>query len=164
MLVKAGDLPHVSQGVKAHVIWMAEEAMKLHKQYSVKFVSKKAQGNVVAIEHKIDVNTMETSAAETLALNEIGLCDLSFDLPVIFDKYEDNRITGAFIIIDRITNGTVGAGMIVSDLDLAGLDTTVSTDDLKQDIRSKLQGISEQLDSASEAQLISLYKTLNDAL
>ncbi len=164
MLVKAGDLPHVSQGVKAHVIWMAEEAMKLHKQYSVKFVSKKAQGNVVAIEHKIDVNTMETSAADTLALNEIGLCDLSFDLPVIFDKYEDNRITGAFIIIDRITNGTVGAGMIVSDLDLAGLDTSVSTDDLKQDIRNKLKSIGEQLDTASEAQLISLYKTLNDVL
>ncbi len=85
-------------------------------------------------------------------------------MPVIFDKYEDNRITGAFIIIDRITNGTVGAGMIVSDLDLAGLDTSVSTDDLKQDIRKKLESIGEQLDTASEAQLISLYKTLNDAL
>jgi len=150
--------------VKAHVIWMAEEEMKLHKQYAVKFVSKKSQGNVVAIEHKIDVNTMETSAADTLALNEIALCDLSFDMPVIFDKYENNRITGAFIIIDRITNGTVGAGMIVNDLDLAGLDTSISTDDLKLEIRSQLETISAQLESASENQLIALYKTLNDAI
>jgi len=164
MLVKVGDLPHVSKGVKAHVIWMAEEEMKLHKQYAVKFVSKKSQGNVVAIEHKIDVNTMETSAADTLALNEIALCDLSFDMPVIFDKYENNRITGAFIIIDRITNGTVGAGMIVNDLDLAGLDTSISTDDLKLEIRSQLETISAQLESASENQLTALYKTLNDAI
>lgn len=164
MLVKVGDLPHVSKGVKAHVIWMAEEKMKLHKQYAVKFVSKKAQGNVVAIEHKIDVNTMETSAAETLALNEIALCDLSFDMPVIFDNYENNRITGAFIIIDRISNGTVGAGMIVNDLDLAGFDTSISTDELKQEIRDQLQAISGKLDHASENELIALYKTLNDAI
>lgn len=164
MLVKVGDLPHVSKGVKAHVIWMAEDEMKLHKQYAVKFVSKKAQGNVVAIEHKIDVNTMETSAADTLALNEIALCDLSFDMPVIFDKYENNRITGAFIIIDRITNGTVGAGMIVNDLDLAGFDTSISTEDLKQEIRGQLKNIAGKLDDASENQLIALYKTLNEAL
>lgn len=164
MLVKVGDLPHVSKGVKAHVIWMAEEEMKLHKQYAVKFVSKKAQGNVVAIEHKIDVNTMETSAAETLALNEIALCDLSFDMPVIFDNYENNRITGAFIIIDRISNGTVGAGMIVNDLDLAGFDTSISTDELKQEIRDQLQAISGKLDDASENELITLYKTLDGAI
>jgi sulfate adenylyltransferase subunit 1 len=164
MLVKADDLPLVSQGVKAHIIWMDEEEMKLHKQYAVKFVSKKAQGNVVAIEHKIDVNTMETSAADSLALNEIGLCDLSFDMPVIFDKYEDNRITGAFIIIDRITNGTVGAGMIVNDLDLAGFDTSVSTDGLKQEIRSQLETITSKLDDANESQLIALYKALKGAL
>jgi sulfate adenylyltransferase subunit 1 (EFTu-like GTPase family) len=143
---------------------MDEEEMKLHKQYAVKFVSKKAQGNVVAIEHKIDVNTMQTSPAESLALNEIALCDLSFDIPVIFDKYEDNRITGAFIIIDRITNGTVGAGMIVSDLDLVGFDTSVSTDGLKQEIHSQLEAITSKLDKANESQLIALYKALKDAL
>jgi len=164
MLVKKGDLPHISQGVKAHVIWMADEPMKLHKQYAIKFVSKKALGNVVAIEHKIDVNTMETSAAENLALNEIALCDLSFDMPVIFDKYDDNRITGAFIIIDRITNGTVGAGMIVSDLDLAGFDTNVSSDELKAEIKERLLAVADQLDNIPENQLITLYKALNEAL
>ena len=163
MLVKKEGQPRVSNGVKAHVIWMAEEQLKLHKQYAVKFVSKKSLGNVVAIEHKIDVNTMATSAAETLELNEIGLCDLSFETPVIFDKYNDNRVTGAFIIIDRISNGTVGAGMIVDDLDLAGLDTNISNADLKDELRNKLQALAEGLDDLSEPQLIALYKLLNQA-
>ena len=93
MLVKVGDLPYVSKGVRAHVIWMAEEALRLNKQYAIKFVSKKAVGSIVEIEHKIDVNTLETSTAnlESLQLNEIALCDLSFDIPVIFDKYEIGR-------------------------------------------------------------------------
>ncbi len=164
MLVKANDLPHISRGVKAHVIWMAEDPLRLHKQYAVKFVSKKALGNVVAIEHKIDVNTMAKSQAEQLELNEIALCDISFDLPVIFDKYEDNRTTGAFILIDRITNGTVGAGMIVSDLDLAGLDTQVSNEDLKADVKAKLEELAGQLDGLSEPQLIALFKALNDVV
>lgn len=164
MLVKAGDLPHVSKGVKAHVIWMAEESLRLHKQYAVKFVSKKALGNVVAIEHKIDVNTMEKSAADNLELNEIALCDISFDMPVIFDKYQDNRITGAFIIIDRITNGTVGAGMIADNLDLAGFDTNVSNADLKAQIKEKLQAVEAQLDSFNDAQLIAALKALNEVV
>ena len=161
MLVKADDLPHVSNGVKAHVIWMAEESLRLHKQYAVKFVSKKSLGNVVAIEHKIDVNTMAKSPADNLELNEIALCDISFETPVIFDTYKENRITGAFIIIDRITNGTVGAGMIVSDLDLTGFDTSVSSSDLKLELKAKLTTLADQIDDFSDAQLIALYKVLN---
>ena len=161
MLVKADDLPHVSHGVKAHVIWMAEKSLRLHKQYAVKFVSKKSLGNIVAIEHKIDVNTMAKSSADSLELNEIALCDISFETPVIFDTYKENRITGAFIIIDRITNGTVGAGMIVSDLDLSGFDTSASSDDLKLELKDKLTTLVDQLDDFSDAQLISLSKVLN---
>lgn len=164
MLVKAGAQPHVSKGVKAHVIWMAEEPLRLHKQYAVKFVSKKALGNVVAIEHKIDVNTMEKSATDSLELNEIALCDVSFDMPVIFDKYQDNRITGAFVIIDRITNGTVGAGMIANNLDLAGFDTNVSNADLKQQITEKLQAVEAQLDTLNDVQLIATLKALNEVV
>ncbi|NIB37952.1 sulfate adenylyltransferase subunit CysN [Pseudomaricurvus alkylphenolicus] len=160
MLVKKGDLPCISQGVKAHVIWMAEAPLKLNKQYAIKFVSKKAVGNVVAIEHKIDVNTLETSAAEQLELNEIAVCDLSFDLPVIFDRYKENRISGAFIIIDRITNGTVGAGMIIDDLDVAGLDTGASSAELKSEVREKLEATIGQLDQFNDGQLIAILKTL----
>lgn len=161
MLVKKGNLPSVSQGVKAHVIWMAETPMHLHKQYAIKFISKKSLGSVVAVEHKIDVNTMETHPSEGLELNEIGVCDLSFDVPVIFDSYQKNRITGAFIIIDRITNGTVGAGMIIGDLDLKGADTSVSSDELKQELKEKLETLAGSVDDFSEAQLIALYKAIN---
>ncbi|NHN39566.1 sulfate adenylyltransferase subunit CysN [Pseudomaricurvus alcaniphilus] len=164
MLVKKGDLPHVGKGVKAHVIWMAEDPLKLHKQYAIKFVSKKSLGSVAAIEHKIDVNTMATSPADGLALNEIALCDISFDTPVIFDSYKDNRITGAFIIIDRLTNGTVGAGMIVSELSLKGLDTGVSNEDLRRDLKAKLQDVAGQVDGMSDNQMIALYKALDEAL
>ncbi len=164
MLVKKGDLPHVGKGVKAHVIWMAEDPLKLHKQYAIKFVSKKSLGSVAAIEHKIDVNTMETSPADGLALNEIALCDISFDTPVIFDSYKDNRITGAFILIDRLTNGTVGAGMIVSELSLKGLDTGVSNEDLRRDLKAKLQDVAGQVDGMSDNQMIALYKALDEAL
>jgi sulfate adenylyltransferase subunit 1 (EFTu-like GTPase family) len=161
MLVKKDHMPSVSQGVKAHIIWMAEEPLRLHKQYSVKFASKKALGSVVAIEHNIDVNTLETKSVQALQLNEIALCDVSFDMPVIFDNYKDNRITGAFIIIDRITNGTVAAGMVQSSLNLSGFDLQISTDDLKQDLTTKLQDLTRQLDGMSEADMIALYKALN---
>ncbi len=162
MLVKSDDLPMVSRGVKAHVIWMAEDALRLHKQYSIKFVTKKAAGTIAAVEHKIDVNTMATSKTDTLQLNEIGLCDLSFEQPVIFDRYKDNRITGAFIIIDRITNGTVGAGMIVDSLDLANLDTSISSADLKADVLNQLQSLIAKVDGFNEPQLVRLYKALKD--
>lgn len=66
--------------------------------------------------HKINVNTLEKTATTTLALNEIGVCNLSFDRPVPFDPYVGNRDTGSFILIDRLTNGTVGAGMITHSL------------------------------------------------
>ena len=117
---------------------------------------------MVAIKHKIDVNTLETSAADDLGLNEIALCDISFDMPVIFDKYKDNRVTGAFIVIDRITNGTVGAGMIADEASLQGVDTDISTADLKQDVRNKLGELTEQVDTLSEPQLIALYKALKE--
>jgi sulfate adenylyltransferase subunit 1 len=164
MLVKVGDLPYVSKGVRAHVIWMAEEALRLNKQYAIKFVSKKAVGSIVEIEHKIDVNTLETSTAnlESLQLNEIALCDLSFDIPVIFDKYEDNRITGAFIIIDRITNGTVGAGMITSPMEIVDADSQASSAELQQKIQAKLQVLQAEMNSLSDPQLVALLKSLSD--
>lgn len=162
MLVKKGDLPQVSRGVQAHIIWMAEDALKLHKQYAIKFVANKSLGNIVAIEHKIDVNTMATSKSDSLELNEIALCDISFDTPVIFDNYKQDRITGAFIIIDRITNGTVGAGMIVNNLDLKGLDTGVSNEDIKQELKQKLQKLSQSVEQMSDGELIALTKALNE--
>ncbi|MEM9459810.1 MAG: sulfate adenylyltransferase subunit CysN [Myxococcota bacterium] len=112
MIVRPDDVPQVSSELEATVVWMAEEAMVPGKEYLLKVGSKVVAGHVAALRHRIDIETLDRQAAPTLKLNEIGLCRFELSAPVIFDAYVRNRSTGAFIIIDRITNGTVGAGMI----------------------------------------------------
>ena len=106
------SLPSVADQFKVTVIWMAEEALLPGRQYWVKVGAKLALGTVTDLKHKINVNTLEKLAAKTLELNQIGVCNLSLDQPIAFDPYTENRETGGFILIDRLTNGTVGAGLI----------------------------------------------------
>jgi sulfate adenylyltransferase subunit 1 len=115
MIVKAGSMPLHANLYKAHLVWMSEDTMIPNKQYSFKFASKMVTGSIANIEHKIDVNTMAQSEALHLNLNEIGVVDIRLTQSVASDAYADNRATGAFIIIDRLSNGTVGAGMIISE-------------------------------------------------
>ena len=82
------------------------------KQYVIKHGTKQLFGRVSAIRHRIDINTLEQVPAATFALNEIGRCEFTLSEPMPFDAYADNRETGAFIVIDRINNRTIGAGMI----------------------------------------------------
>jgi len=96
----------------AHVLWFAHEEMFPHREYLIKLNHQTAAGRVTALKHRIDVNTLEHAACRTLHLNEIGYCNVSTAQPVTFDPYRENRETGGFIIIDRQTNATVGAGMI----------------------------------------------------
>ena len=117
MLVKSDNLPMSSDLYSAHVVWMAEEPLMPNKQYAIKFATKKVTGSISAIEHKIDVNTLEKSDAVHLELNEIALAQVKLTELVASDKYSRNRATGAFIIIDRISNATVGAGMIENALE-----------------------------------------------
>ena len=112
MIVKSEDLPNVGTAVKAHIVWMAEEKIAPGKLVDIKLGSKSVSGSIQSIEHLIDVNTLEKKAATQLELNSIGLCTVHFNQTVAFDSYRDNKATGAFIIIDRMTNVTVGAGMI----------------------------------------------------
>jgi len=116
MIVKSDNLPLLSSQFKSHLVWMAEEPMMPHKQYLFKFATKSTSGSVSEVEYQIDVNTMEQKPGAHLNLNEIGVVDLKFTQPVACDSYERNRATGAFIVIDRLTNGTVGAGMIIDQL------------------------------------------------
>lgn len=113
MIVKTDDLPGTSDTLNADLVWMAEDAMKPGKQYDLKFSSTPNTGSFSMVHHRVDVNTMEKHSADELKLNEIGLCELSLNKPVAFDAYKKNRATGAFIVIDRLTNVTVGAGMVV---------------------------------------------------
>lgn len=113
MIVKTEDLPGTSDTLNADLVWMSEDAMKPGKQYDLKFSSTPNTGSISLVHHRVDVNTMEKHQADDLKLNEIGLCELSLNKPIAFDAYKKNRATGAFIVIDRLTNVTVGAGMIV---------------------------------------------------
>jgi bifunctional enzyme CysN/CysC len=112
MLASPEARPEVADQFAAHILWMAEEEMLPHRQYLIKAGTQTVPGQITQLKHKVDVNTLEHMASRTLRLNEIGYCNVSTSGAVAFDAYRENRDTGGFIIIDRFTNGTVGAGMI----------------------------------------------------
>ena len=112
MIVKKGQLPHSSKEFNATVVWMHEEPLEVGREYYIKHGSKMTTGYATRVEKKIDVNTLAKSDATQLHLNEIGLVNFEVGEQLHFDPYQLNRETGAFIIIDRVANLTVGAGMI----------------------------------------------------
>ncbi len=114
MLIRAGDVePQVSQSFDAHVVWMNESPLQAGKEYQFKLAGKSVYGRVRTIRHRIDVNTLAHSPAEKLGLNEIALVTVDTTAPVVFDAYTLCRGTGSFIVIDRLTNATAAAGMVV---------------------------------------------------
>ncbi len=112
MIVHRDNSPVIAVEFDATVVWMTEAALLPGKLYDFKLGGKTVSGRVTAFKHRIDVNTLQEIPAPGLELNEIGLCEISVDQPVCVDSYERNRGTGGFIVIDRLTNVTVGAGMI----------------------------------------------------
>jgi len=112
VLVSPTACPEVSDQFAAHIIWMSEEPLFPGRSYLARIGTKTLPVSITALKYKIDVNTREHLAVHTLGLNDIGFCNLTASVPVAFDPYEVNRQTGSFIIIDRFTNHTVGAGMI----------------------------------------------------
>ena len=114
LLVHAANVPTVSDSFEAMLVWMAEEPMLPGKKYDIKRATSYVPGSIASIVHKVDVNTLAEGPASALQLNEIGKVKVSLDSAIALDGYDSNRTTGAFIIIDRLTNGTVGAGMIIA--------------------------------------------------
>ena len=112
MIVHSDNLPTTSDEFVANIVWMNEKALLTGKQYDFKFNAKNTSGQISNIKNKVDINTLETSPAPALELNEIGLCEVALSDSIYFDDYQTNPSTGSFIIIDRLTNITVGAGMI----------------------------------------------------
>ena len=102
----------VSDQFEVEVLWMGDEAMLPGRPYIIKAGTKTLPGTLDKLKHKVNVNTLEKMAAETLALNEIGICNLELDSPLAFAPYKENRALGSFIIIDRFTNNTIGLGLI----------------------------------------------------
>lgn len=113
MLVKAEDEPEVGNRFNANIVWMTDAPLETGRLYDIKLGPTFASGTVKKIHHQTDVNTLEQKTNPTeLQLNEIGLCELTLSQPIAFDAYPRNHATGSFIVIDRLTNVTVGAGMI----------------------------------------------------
>lgn len=96
----------------ANIVWMHEEPMLPGRPYLMKIGTRTVTAQVSAIKHQLNINTLEKQPAKQLDLNAIGECNLSLDRAIAFDAYKDNQDTGGFILIDRLTNNTVGAGML----------------------------------------------------
>ena len=112
VIVRPGNVPHLRDSFDATVVWMSDEAMVPGKEYFFKVGTKDVTGRIQTLRHQIDVNTLHRRNAPTLSLNEIGRCQIRLTTAAAFDGYRRNRSTGSFIVVDRITNVTVGAGMI----------------------------------------------------
>jgi sulfate adenylyltransferase subunit 1 len=116
VLIKNNFLPNISNQVSANVVWMDETPMQLNNHYIFKLSTLLINGVFSSIEFLKDITTFKESKASQLKLNDIGKCNLIFDQHVSFDSYYKNRFTGSFIVIDQITNKTIGAGMILSGI------------------------------------------------
>jgi bifunctional enzyme CysN/CysC len=111
--ISAADAPaEVADQFEAAIVWMGEQPMLRGRSYLMKIGPKTVTATIAPLKYKLNVNSLEHLAAEKLELNEIGICELELDQPICFDPYTDNRDTGGFILIDRLTNHTVGAGML----------------------------------------------------
>jgi bifunctional enzyme CysN/CysC len=122
ILVHSDKVPDVTSRFDAMVVWMAEAELVPGRTYDVKLATQTVAGSISHIRHRIDVNTHEQIPASSLSLNEIARCELNIERSIIADDYRNHRGTGSFIIVDRLSNATVAAGMIINEGDQAQLD------------------------------------------
>ena len=112
LICGADDPAEVADQFEAHIVWMHEDAMLPGRPYLVKIGARTVGATIAHPKYRVDINNLDHLAANTLELNEIGVCNISLDRPIPFDPYDTNRDTGGFIVIDKITNVTVGAGLL----------------------------------------------------
>jgi len=104
-------LPSV-QRASLDVVWMAEQPLQAGQSFEVKVAGKKTRARIDAVQYQVDINNLTQREVENLPLNGIGLVDVTFDEPLTLDPYQQNPVTGGMIFIDRLSNVTVGAGMV----------------------------------------------------
>lgn len=112
LLLDAGENLPAVQSAAVDVVWMAEQPLSAGQSYDIKIAGKKTRARVDAIRHQVDINNLTQREVESLPLNGIGLVELTFDEPLVLDTYQQNPVTGGLIIIDRLSNVTVGAGLV----------------------------------------------------
>lgn len=108
--------PHVSDQLAASIVWFGEQAMASGRQYILRTETDSVSATVTELKHRINIDDFAHETSKTLEINEVGVCNLSLQAPIAFDNFIDNRATGAFVLIDRISNATVAAGMILHPL------------------------------------------------
>ncbi|MCR9292199.1 MAG: sulfate adenylyltransferase subunit CysN [bacterium] len=147
MIVRPGNVPKVNNVVDAMLVWMSPEAMVPGKTYLFKQTTQTVAGQIESLRYLVDVNTLHRSPAPELKLNEIGRCTIALSQPLYYDAYRRNRSTGAFIVVDRLTNITVAAGMITArEAEVAAKMAPWELDDSKVD------------DTPGEIKLVSLQE------
>ena len=116
MLVSPENPPSSSQQFSASVVWLHEKPLELNRTYLLKHTTRQVKGKITRIQHRVDVNTLTEESATGLAMNGIAFVEIEVNSPLFFDSYIRSRATGSFILIDPLSNATVGAGMIRDDL------------------------------------------------
>ncbi|WP_130831403.1 sulfate adenylyltransferase subunit CysN [[Erwinia] mediterraneensis] len=112
LLVDAAAELAAVQSAKVDVVWMAEQPLQPGQSYDIKIAGKKSRARVEKVDYQVEINTLAQREVDNLPLNGIGRVELTFDEPMVLDKYQQNPVTGGLIFIDRLTNVTVGAGMV----------------------------------------------------
>lgn len=138
-IASASSPPNVSNQFSTTILWMAEDALLPGRPYIIKSGTQVGQATITVPKYKVNVNTLAQEPATKLELNEIGECNIAVDRKLVFDPYNENRDTGSFILIDKLTNATVGMGMIRFALRRAS-NVRWQTMDISQDTRAKLKG------------------------
>lgn len=112
-VICAGNAPaEQTDQFAAHVLWMSDDKLYPGRQYLLKTANRIVSATATELKHKVNVNTLEHMSGKTLELNEVGFCNFSLSAPIAFDPYKENRKTGSFILIDKRSNATIGAGLI----------------------------------------------------
>ncbi|APG88694.1 bifunctional enzyme NodQ (plasmid) [Sinorhizobium americanum CCGM7] len=112
MLVAPASRPFVADQFQAHVIWFDSNPMLPGRSYILRTETDSVGATVTALKHQVNINSFGREAAKALQMNEVGVCNISTQAPIVFDAYKESRTTGNFVFVDRVTNATVGAGMI----------------------------------------------------
>ncbi|MDG2044234.1 MAG: adenylyl-sulfate kinase, partial [Maricaulis sp.] len=139
VLVPPQERPDVSDQFAAELLWMHEDEMLPGRSYLLKIGSHTVPATITSLKHRVDINTFEKKPSRTLEMNGIGSCKVSTSRPIAFEPYKTNRAMGAFVLIDRFTNQTVGAGMIEFGLRRAS-NIHQQAMDVSKDARAKIKG------------------------
>ena len=132
MIVKPDNMPEIGRRFTAMMVWMDEEPMDREKKFFIKQTTNLSRVKIENIEYRIDVNTMKKSSVDALSLNEIGKVEITSSKQLFFDPYSVNKHTGAFILIDPISNNTSAVGMIVDKLSDIDAENDIPTINLKE--------------------------------